>query len=295
MVGIGLSLDAHTGAALMGLIVAGSVPAWGVSLLWPERPPQPTHAASATPTSVLSYGIRLGAAGATAAAIGFALGFDHVGWACAAALLVMRPSAEMQRLRSVGRVVAVTAGAAAAAGIAAVTSAPGWYCVVALVPLRHRFIDEHLAAALDDGAAQVVLLGAGYDTRAYRFADQLAGRPVFEVDLAAISRAKAATIAKHSDEFPETNVVRVEIDFETQALADVLADAGCEVGGLTFFVWEGVPMYLTRAAVKSTLDAVHALERRWFTDRPRHVVPGRRTRTPRRRPPCRPGCTQPDR
>ena len=82
---------------------------------------------------MLSYGIRLGAAGATAAAIGFALGFDHVGWACAAALLVMRPSAEMQRLRSVGRVVAVTAGAAAAAGIAAVTSAPGWYCVVALV------------------------------------------------------------------------------------------------------------------------------------------------------------------
>jgi len=127
------------------------------------------------------------------------------------------------------------------------------------VPLRHRFIDEHLSAALDHGAVQVVLLGAGYDTRAYRFADQLSGRPVFEVDLAAISRAKAATIAKHSDEFPETNVVRVEIDFETQALADVLADAGCEVGGLTFFVWEGVPMYLTRAAVKSTLDAVHAL------------------------------------
>jgi uncharacterized membrane protein YccC len=69
----------------------------------------------------------------TAAAIGFAFDFDHVGWACAAALLVMRPSAEMQRLRSVGRVLAVTAGAAAAAGIATVTSAPGWYCVVALV------------------------------------------------------------------------------------------------------------------------------------------------------------------
>ena len=63
-----------------------------------------------------------------------------------------------------------------------------------------------------------MLLGAGYDTRAYRFADQLDGRPVFEVDLAPISRAKAATIAKHEDEFPETNVVRVEIDFESQAL-----------------------------------------------------------------------------
>src|SRR3954453_1843047 len=60
------------------------------------------------------------------------------------------------------------------------------------VPLRHRFIDEPLTAALDAGAAQVVLLGAGYDTRAYRFADRLAGRPVFEVHLAPIRRAQRA-------------------------------------------------------------------------------------------------------
>ena len=127
------------------------------------------------------------------------------------------------------------------------------------VPLRHRFIDEHLATALDSGVAQVVLLGAGYDTRAYRFADQLDGRPVFEVDLAPISRAKAATIAKHHEQFPEANVVRVEIDFESQALTDVLAEAGFTVGAPTFFTWEGVAMYLTRAAVKATLDAVHEL------------------------------------
>jgi methyltransferase (TIGR00027 family) len=127
------------------------------------------------------------------------------------------------------------------------------------VPLRHRFIDDHLAAALDSGVTQVVLLGAGYDTRAYRFADQLAGRPVFEVDLAPISRAKAATIDRHRSEFPETNVVRVEIDFESQALTDVLPDAGFGVGEATFFTWEGVPMYLTRAAVKASLDAMHDL------------------------------------
>ena len=127
------------------------------------------------------------------------------------------------------------------------------------VPLRHRFIDDHLVAALDAGAAQVVLLGAGYDTRAYRFADRLAGRPVYEVDLASISRSKAATVAKHADELPSTNVVRVEIDFESQTLADVLVGAGFDTGVTTFFTWEGVPMYLTRAAVLATLDAVHSL------------------------------------
>jgi len=127
------------------------------------------------------------------------------------------------------------------------------------VPLRHRFIDDHLTAALDAGAEQVVLLGAGYDTRAYRFADQLAGRPVYEVDLAAISRSKAATIAKHRDEFPDTNMVRVEIDFEKQGLEETLKEAGFIGGARTFFTWEGVPMYLTRTAVKATLDAVTAM------------------------------------
>lgn len=127
------------------------------------------------------------------------------------------------------------------------------------VPLRHRYIDDHLVQLLDAGAVQVVLLGAGYDMRAYRLAAQLDGRPVYEVDLPAISRAKAATIARHAKEFPDANVVRVEIDFEQQALRDVLADAGLDVGGLTFVTWEGVPMYLSRAAVKGTLDAVHAL------------------------------------
>ncbi len=154
------------------------------------------------------------------------------------------------------------------------------------VPLRHRFLDEHLLAALDDGVAQVVLLGAGYDTRAYRFADRLDGRPVFEVDLAAITRAKAATIAEHADQFPETNVVRVEIDFESQALTDVLPDAGFRVGKSAFFTWEGVPMYLTRAAVKATLDAVHELSGpsshiahdMWYlVDDPRPIGTARRT------------------
>jgi methyltransferase (TIGR00027 family) len=51
-----------------------------------------------------------------------------------------------------------------------------------LMLVRTRFIDERLERALNDGAAQVVILGAGFDTRAYRFQDLLAGRNVFEVD-----------------------------------------------------------------------------------------------------------------
>lgn len=115
MVGVGLSYpDAGEAAGLAALMVAGSVVACAIAMLWPEREPTPQRS---LPPPTLEYGVRLGAAGATAAAIGFLLDLEHVGWACAAALLVMRPVAEMQRIRSVGRIAAVAAGALAGVGL----------------------------------------------------------------------------------------------------------------------------------------------------------------------------------
>jgi hypothetical protein len=135
MVGIGLSFtDRATGLALAILIGAGTVFAYLVSLFWPERPSPPSPAPALAPRGpMLEYGVRLGLAGATAAALGFAFDIDHVGWQVAAALLVMRPVADMQRLRSVGRVVSVTVGAFAAAAMAAATPAAGWYALAVAV------------------------------------------------------------------------------------------------------------------------------------------------------------------
>lgn len=120
---------------------------------------------------------------------------------------------------------------------------------------RHRFIDEHLLAALPD-VQQVMVLGAGYDARAYRFATQIGARPVYEVDLPPLSRRKAAVVAGHREVFGHTSVHRVEIDFRTQALTDRLAGSGFTTGAPTFVVWEGVSPYLTRAAVDDTLAAL---------------------------------------
>jgi len=129
----------------------------------------------------------------------------------------------------------------------------------AFVACRHRFIDDHLLAALEAGAKQVVLLGAGYDARAYRFCEQLDGRPVFEVDLAATSRRKAGIIDTNRKHFPDANVHRVEIDFEAQSLSETLLAAGFRKRARTFVAWEGVIPYLTRVAIKSTLAELHAL------------------------------------
>ncbi len=124
MVGVGLSYsDLGKAASLAALMVLGSAFACLVSMLWPEHVPASSPGAAARPTApTLAYGLRLGAAGAITAAIGFLLDLEHVGWACAAALLVMRPAAEMQRLRSVGRIVAVAVGAFA--GVAFIHSTP---------------------------------------------------------------------------------------------------------------------------------------------------------------------------
>jgi methyltransferase (TIGR00027 family) len=121
---------------------------------------------------------------------------------------------------------------------------------------RHRFMDEHMAEALDAGAQQVLVLGAGYDSRAWRFAFPLDGRPVYEVDLPPISRRKAEVVEAHPEVFGHTSVRRVEIDFRVDALADRLAAEGFAPGLPTYVVWEGVTPYLTSDAVGATLETL---------------------------------------
>lgn len=131
--------------------------------------------------------------------------------------------------------------------------------MAAYVLTRHRFIDDCLSRALARGVGQLVLLGAGYDSRAYRFAAELRGRPVFEVDFPATSRRKARILTGQADSLPAVDVRRIEIDFETDALEDRLREAGFTRRLRSFFVWEGVSMYLTRHAVKGTLTTLHGI------------------------------------
>jgi uncharacterized membrane protein YccC len=117
MVGAGFSFagDIRAAAELAVLMVAGGAYGWLLSLLWSDRPPTSrTETALPGIAEMIEYGVRLGLAGALCAGVGFALALDHVGWATAACLLVMRPTAEMTRLRGAGRAISVTAGAVAA-------------------------------------------------------------------------------------------------------------------------------------------------------------------------------------
>lgn len=122
-------------AGLAGDILLGT--AWSVlvAVAWPlqrsgaHAPPQATPAPPAG--LMVRYGWTAGAAGAVCAAIGFAADLEHVGWAPAAALLVMRPNPPAQRLRSLDRLADVALGATAAI-VLVLAGPPDWVYALAL-------------------------------------------------------------------------------------------------------------------------------------------------------------------
>ena len=143
MVGAGLSFDGDVDAAagVAALMAVGAVYGWLLCLCWPEESvTAPAHAALPGPATMVEYGVRLGLAGAACAALGFALDLGHKGWATAACLLVMRPTAEMTRLRGAGRAVSVTTGALAA-------------CVLAQLEVDESVIAAAIVVALTGLAA----------------------------------------------------------------------------------------------------------------------------------------------
>lgn len=116
---------------------------------------------------------------------------------------------------------------------------------------RTRFIDDALVASLATGAKQVVSLGAGFDTRAYRIPGVEQTR-FFELDLPTPQSLKREHIQKVLGSIP-AYVTFVPINFNRQSIKDEMAAAGFQSGIQTFFIWEGVTQYITTEAVEATL------------------------------------------
>ncbi len=126
---------------------------------------------------------------------------------------------------------------------------PGAFgCVVG----RTRYIDDYLKACINAGIEQLVILGAGYDSRAYRFRELKGRVRVFELDKQATQKVKKEKVAGIFGSLPD-NIVYVSIDFEKDGLDKKLFESGYDRGLKTLFIWEGVTMYLTAEAVSDTL------------------------------------------
>jgi uncharacterized membrane protein YccC len=130
LMGIGFSYDLQGAASFAALVIVGSLYAWLVSLLLREYPSPPAPAKPLMSRAQAGlYGVLLALTAATTATLGFVTHVEHVGWIVGSALLVMRPSQEMQGLRSVGRVVAVVIGATLASLLLTI-GVPTWVIAV---------------------------------------------------------------------------------------------------------------------------------------------------------------------
>ena len=121
--------------------------------------------------------------------------------------------------------------------------------------VRLLYMDDVVRREAADGLDQLVVLGAGYDTRAYRMGGELDGARVFEVDLPAMSRDKRQRLQKAIGSIPD-EVRYVEVDFNRQDVFERLAEHGYDESARTLFVLSGVSMYLPESAVLKLFSQV---------------------------------------
>ena len=123
------------------------------------------------------------------------------------------------------------------------------------VCMRSRVVEEELARVKKNGIQQLVVLGAGLDSTAYRRTDLTEGLQVFEVDHPSTQAWKRERLEAAKIGIPD-NLTFVSFDFEHQTLEQALKAGGIRFDVPTFFTWLGVHMYLTDEAVKSTLSVL---------------------------------------
>jgi methyltransferase (TIGR00027 family) len=128
--------------------------------------------------------------------------------------------------------------------------------MIEFVAVRGRVSDELVEREAREGAAQYVVLGAGFDTAALRLRAALPSLEVFEVDHPASQEAKRRTLAR----LGAGDAARfAPVDFERDDLAARLEGAGFDPSRRSVVTWMGVSYYLTEEAVAGTLDRLAGL------------------------------------
>ncbi len=128
-----------------------------------------------------------------------------------------------------------------------ISGMPGW------VVARTRYIDDFLKAQMGEGFKQLVILGAGYDTRTYRFYKLLEGAKIFEVDHPDAQMLRTwRNVGKRFGSYPQ-NSTYVDVDLESEKLEKKLPENGYDKNLKTLFIWEGGMMYLSPKSVDQTL------------------------------------------
>ena len=132
---------------------------------------------------------------------------------------------------------------------------PGVMGLRSHVVLRSRYAEERLAESVRRGVRQCVILGAGFDTFAYRQPDWASALRIFEVDHQSTQEEKRRRLERAGIPKP-ANLEFVAIDFESISLTEGLRASSLDFSQPTFFSCLGVLVYLTREAVDAVFSVV---------------------------------------
>jgi methyltransferase (TIGR00027 family) len=120
---------------------------------------------------------------------------------------------------------------------------------------RVRYMDECVIKCLKNGLEQMVIIGAGYDTRAYRFKGLAEKVDVFELDHPATQNRKKEKL-KEIYGSPPGHVTHIPIHLDKDKLSEKLFEGGYDQSKKTLFIMEGLVMYLPPPYVEKILTFI---------------------------------------
>lgn len=123
------------------------------------------------------------------------------------------------------------------------------------IKARVKYFDDFVKNSIDKGLEQLVILGAGYDTRAYRIEGLKGKVKVFEVDHPDTQHVKTEKVKEIFGVLPD-HVIYVPVDFEIDDFGERLVEQGYDRSQKTLFVLEGLIMYIPLEAVDETLSFI---------------------------------------
>lgn len=123
------------------------------------------------------------------------------------------------------------------------------------VVARTKYIDAVFKHVLAGSFDQILLFGAGFDTRALRFQAEAQHIRIFELDAPITQQAKIQQYKKRNLSIP-SNVVFIAIDFDKESLPHKLDAAGFHKGQKSLFILEGLLMYLEPESVQVTFQTI---------------------------------------
>jgi len=120
---------------------------------------------------------------------------------------------------------------------------------------RTKYIDAAFKQALEEKFDQILIFGAGFDTRALRFQDKLGSTRVFELDALVTQQAKINQYKKRNLTVPQ-NLTFIAIDFDQESLSSKLDETKFCIHARSLFILEGLLMYLQPESVDMTFQTI---------------------------------------